>query len=48
MRCGGTFYCTFVRCRFGLRARVGQINYVLDGVYIPMIRGNFDGGRGGP
>jgi len=33
---------------FGLRTWVGPGNHVLDGVQIPMERGNFEGGMGVP
>jgi len=33
---------------FGLRTRVDPGNHVLDGVHIPMGRGNFEGGKGRP
>jgi len=33
---------------FGLRTRVGPENHLLDGVQIPMGRGNFQGGKEPP
>ena len=37
-----------MKMRFGMLSRVDQRNHVLDGVQIPMGRGNFEGERHAP